>query len=803
MKAFLSGLSLVALANAQNTYVATFSGDNNITGTVTIDNGHVLVDMMVPNNTNLPGGFDTCIDGGLKYHIHMLWGYGTTDDRFGSTACGADYTGGHWDPWHGCGSASGNAYCSNKGGCIDTGDYSADYDSDAFSAEVGDWNGKYGKITVDSNGTYMMARNDSSFFEVTPDDVFANMSVVFHCGDSGSRAFCAPFVESSTAASKDIPEQTDQGMVFATMGESYIYFDSNGSISLTWDNETLVEAEENGFNFTKECASGQLAYGIFETGDSTWNYNSMGFYATGSDCDDYVGGRYDPTHQCMPFSASEYCYGSTSLCNDTAYDYDCDFENERYSCAPGDISGKLMEVNNSILSIYTFDRSTLIPRVDDLEGMMFVMFCGDDNSSSYADSISTAVCAPIIADTDGLVSTTTLDPDADYRQVAAWLGTEGVQGYVSVDYGEIHIRLNISESASLPDGYDTCVDGGLKYHIHTKWAYDEAYGLVNDSACGGDYTGGHYDPWHGCGSASGNAYCSGKGGCIDNSDYSADYDNDAFSAEVGDWNGKYGLAEVDDDGWIIIKESSFWEVTPDDVVNMSVVFHCNGGSRAFCAGFTDEFGFEANMTIPYQDGSIVQADFSSADGFTDDSMVYFHPNGSFAMSVDVTDVLDTTGCSEWSYGLFSPSADLDGGAMVGDDCESYVDGFYDPTHQCMDFSDSEYCWGSDYLCNETDYSYNCDYDDDRYSCAPGDFSGKFGKMQSTVFEVAEDGPDTLIPKTDDMVGYVFVIYCGDNDDDISYLACAEITEYDGVEGDGALAQTVVVAAVATLFAMLF
>ena len=53
----------------------------------------------------------------------------------------------------------------------------------------------------------------------------------------------------------------------------------------------------------------------------------------------------------------------------------------------------------------------------------------------------------------------------------------------------------------------------------------------------------------GCGSASGNEYCDvntepGNHGCIPSSAYSADYYNDAFSAEVGDWNGKYGLIEV-------------------------------------------------------------------------------------------------------------------------------------------------------------------------------------------------------------------------------------------------------------------
>ena len=38
--------------------------------------------------------------------------------------------------------------------------------------------------------------------------------------------------------------------------------------------------------------------------------------------------------------------------------------------------------------------------------------------------------------------------------------------------------------------------------------------------------------------------------CLPTSAYSADFDNDAFSAEVGDWSGKYGLIEVDSDDMV-------------------------------------------------------------------------------------------------------------------------------------------------------------------------------------------------------------------------------------------------------------
>merc|ERR1719219_2600093 len=77
--------------------------------------------------------WSACVSGGMKYHIHMLWEHDDTTDQFGSTMCGADYTGGHWDPWQACGSATGNPYCSVKGGCID----------DGYSADDNVWRGLY------------------------------------------------------------------------------------------------------------------------------------------------------------------------------------------------------------------------------------------------------------------------------------------------------------------------------------------------------------------------------------------------------------------------------------------------------------------------------------------------------------------------------------------------------------------------------------------------------------------------------------------------------------------------------------
>jgi len=265
---------------------------------------------------------------------------------------------------------------------------------------------------------------------------------------------------------------------------------------------------------------------------------------------------------------------------------------------------------------------------------------------------------------------------------------------------------------------------------------------------------------------------------------------------------------------ISITASSFWEVIPEDVTGMSVVFHCNDGTRAFCGIFV-ESNTSANYTVPdqvYQEGA-VEADFS--DELSDDSMVYMDPNGNLSMVIDASDITDNTGCSEWSYGIFEAGDSVLAGSAVGEDCESYVGDFWDPTHQCPPFSGSEYCWGTDYLCNDTHYAYDCHFDYDRYSCAPGDLSGKFGTMDDLEFSLDVEGPRTLLPMMDDMIFKMFAIYCGDNDSGISYLACASIytvtpeptpaptpAPIDG-SGDGAAERTVIMSVVAMVFAMLF
>ncbi len=95
----------IALSKSQNKqYVATFTEANNgIEGTVTVDNGTVIVDidLTMVDNMTFPGGFDSCTDGGMSYHIHQKWDYTNDNNDKVAGDCSSTYTGGHIDPWTG------------------------------------------------------------------------------------------------------------------------------------------------------------------------------------------------------------------------------------------------------------------------------------------------------------------------------------------------------------------------------------------------------------------------------------------------------------------------------------------------------------------------------------------------------------------------------------------------------------------------------------------------------------------------------------------------------------------------------
>jgi len=293
-----------------------------------------------------------------------------------------------------------------------------------------------------------------------------------------------------------------------------------------------------------------------------------------------------------------------------------------------------------------------------------------------------------------------------------------------------------------------------------------------------------------------------------------DYDNDPFSAEVGDWSGKYGVATASQ-LMVSFVVGSYWEVRPEDVEGMSVVFECSDGT-AFCAPFeasSDPTGYDTlNGT---QNVSVTPLVASTEIGTVE---IRDGVNGYLSIDLDWHDLDDTSGCTEYFYGIFDAKSSMSSAKYLAD-CNDYVGDFWDPTHQCPSFSGSVHC-DSGYLCDDDEYEYHCDFDNDRYSCAPGDFSGKFGSVMGSdselFLQITSDFEAALVPNTADLVGKLFAVYCGNDVTGISYLMCtpfdvvtvtttSESESVESFDGDsaGTLSAAAALSVVATLFAVLF
>ena len=131
---------------------------------------------------------------------------------------------------------------------------------------------------------------------------------------------------------------------------------------------------------------------------------------------------------------------------------------------------------------------------------------------------------------------------------------------------------------------------------------------------------------------------------------------DPFSCEIGDWSSKYGVVDVDSDTYIASGGGeSFYEVIPNDIEGMSVVFHCttSGGERAFCAVFED--AGEHNDEIPNQSaGSAVGAYFGGVLGRG--SRILFEEDGTVDIQLnDKWNLADDYSCSEFEYTIWTVS----------------------------------------------------------------------------------------------------------------------------------------------------
>mmetsp|Transcript_46236 Transcript_46236/g.41358 ORF Transcript_46236/g.41358 Transcript_46236/m.41358 type:complete len:207 (+) Transcript_46236:40-660(+) len=160
--------------------------------------------------------------------------------------------------------------------------------------------------------------------------------------------------------------------------------------------------------------------------------------------------------------------------------------------------------------------------------------------------------------------------------VATFDGTGGVSGEIEIDEdGRVNVDLNVGGL----DG-SQCEDGGYEfaYHIHTLWEYDDLTPRFGSDACGSAYTGGHFNPY-------------GVQTCV--AAAAAGEEVDYYNCEIGDLSGRDGnLRRGYNDGSI---DTTFTvatgckgcdaRLTPEAVYGRSVVFHCNDGSRLFCAPF--------------------------------------------------------------------------------------------------------------------------------------------------------------------------------------------------------------------------
>ena len=117
-------------------------------------------------------------------------------------------------------------------------------------------------------------------------------------------------------------------------------------------------------------------------------------------------------------------------------------------------------------------------------------------------------------------------------------------------------------------------------------------------------TGGHYDPGLACGCKTGNPLCKtlavpgssasqyGVNTTGDCETYQCNpevYQENPAVCELGDLSGKYGKLDVDEKAGTVNETVLRVANIPSSLIKgMSIVVHCNDGTRAFCASFGAE-----------------------------------------------------------------------------------------------------------------------------------------------------------------------------------------------------------------------
>jgi len=320
----------------------------------------------------------------------------------------------------------------------------------------------------------------------------------------------------------------------------------------------------------------------------------------------------------------------------------------------------------------------------------------------------------------------------------------GLTGYIKVANGHVMVDLDFSDINYNYTGNDTdmqafvdaCAGQDLSWHMHTIWGHnvDSAYGGDAGGLCGSSYTDFHFDPWFGCGGANGNRDCKTRwNGCVD-VDYKCNTTNYAMNplyCEVGDWSGQWG--KISQDGGVFQQNYfSYWAPLLEDLVpgnqdyQTSVVLHCSGGYRGFCAGF--KYMMDSNTYAQPDPVGMNTFDMKRvADGFKVDA-----DDAGYTVYIPQALYSDSSMCSTWSVKL---GTDWDSTVHSSNDYNACINAtgmVSDPTHQCIEDSSSMYCMydsqsGNSERCDgvtDNTFTYSCD----GYMCAIGDVSGRIGNI---------------------------------------------------------------------------
>eukprot|EP01084_Bolivina_argentea_P037844 69983_1 len=345
----------------------------------------------------------------------------------------------------------------------------------------------------------------------------------------------------------------------------------------------------------------------------------------------------------------------------------------------------------------------------------------------------------------------------------------GVEGYIGALNGFLWLELDFSavDWSTLPTN---CSRGGLKYHIHDLWSYGDSVQSLpsidhkGPTECGKTHTGNHYDPWFACGPKSDSPDCINNNGCIPSStiynDINENLDNEyicnpvnysevAYTCEVGDLSGKYGLLMLDETYQTVSllgnqTIGSYWEPSMETLYGVnsykgpagkSIVIHCNSGERAFCAPILRGTTSEQSIDLT-DDQTIEQVLDDAAADFAGMSIKWTNAAGKPALDINIPTKANAL-CTSWELYLYNEWQydDFDSGITASVNCDlSKLGGIFDPTHTCIANSSSEYC-SNGVRCKDTSntqVSYDCNADNEFFGCAVGDIYGRIGPITGSI-----------------------------------------------------------------------